>query len=172
MAISTININYAGSNTTFTSSAPVQQITILDSTNPVFLRNAFVTDKSVILKRGGSVVTIPLSQLFGAAATADPTMTWKPIITTQPTVNNTITHPATGSFTISASAETSLTYSWYYHTSGSVTWTSLPASSGSNTATIKMLCPLATPLNNSSYICYVNNTTGNVTSSVGTLYIL
>jgi hypothetical protein len=172
MAIQSLNIAYT-STSSYQPTQAVQQITILDTTNTKFLRQAFLSNQGIKLVHVTASVFIPISQLFAAAYTYSPTQfTWPPVIITQPTGSLTVIHPTTATFSVSASSELPITYSWNYQLSGSNTWNTLPVASGSNTNTITLACPNQTPLNSSSYACYLYNLAGATTSSYGKLYVL
>ena len=173
------SINVAFTNTSsFVFGTPSQQVTILDSTNPAYLRQVYLTQQGVKISRAsaGIVVGIPLYTLFAAAGEAVPGITWPPIIVTQPTSSANVTHPATASLFISASDEPALygsndmTYQWYVQPSGSSTW-----STPSNTGNVNYQGATTTNLSASFitstipyyyYECVVSNPSGNTTSSI------
>ena len=159
-------------------SAPQQQITFLDSTNTGFLRQMLVSNNGITIQRGSSVCRIPTSQLYTAAVTADPTLTWPPsfnLSNGNPT-SSTVTHPGTASFVVSVSSEITPTqYIWQDLSSSATTWnnTSLTASifSGNSTVALTASC-LDTSLNGYQFRCVATSSAGITTSSVVVLTVL
>jgi len=168
-----INLLYNGTSS-ISFSAPIQQVTILDSTNPQFLRQMFVSQNGILLVRGTSQVKIPKAQLYGAAVAADPTMTWPPLFTTVPS-NLTVTQPASASFTVVVNSELPVYYDWQYLSSSLNYWqeTSATASlfTGSHIAALTM--SLTNYTNNGyEFRCVATSSAGVTTSSYGTLTVL
>jgi hypothetical protein len=118
-----------------------------------------------------------MSQLFLAAVTYNPTLTWPPIILTQPSSSNfSGVTPATASLKISASAELPITYQWYSGSSASGSWFALTDQSFSNnsivgslTATLTLNCFDTFSLCSKYYECIATDASGNTTSSVANL---
>jgi hypothetical protein len=93
-----------------------------------------------------------------------------PVITVQPT-NQTVTHPAAATFSVTATGNLPLTYAWQYSANGGVTWITWVAGPGYNTATF------TTPATNTTfngYLIHVIVTDGNAlstTSATATLTV-
>ena len=174
-----INIAFTTTNS-FVPAAPAQKIYSLYGANQAYLRYMYLSQDCLTLVFNSSSVVIPQTQLWLAAASALPVLTYPPVIGTQPTSSITVTHPTSASFVVSASAETAITYQWYY-TSASIGPIVL---SGANTGSIYgsytgSQSPALTCSNTSvsvnksaSYLCVVSNTSGATSSSVGNLYVL
>lgn len=156
------------STTSFTPSAPIQRQFALDRTNPLYTRNATLTQDGLYLQFYTASVVIPLSNLYQQCITILPSITWPPVIVTQPT-NSIVTHPAKANFTLSASAETSITYQWY-SSSFSQSGTFYPLTSsgvftGSATPALTM-SSTTTNMNASQFYCLASNVSGFTTSSI------
>ena len=176
MATSTsINISFNGTSS-FIKSAPIQQQFQLDTTNIQYLRYSALTQDSLTLTIFTSSVVIPLTQLYSAAVNVLPQITWPPVILGQPN-SASVTNPASASFTVSASAETAITYNWYsqsYSQSLSSSFSKITASttqfSGGTTATL--LYKTSSVLDSSSsFFCVLNNASGNTTSSFAQVFV-
>jgi hypothetical protein len=150
--------------------APVNQTTFLNTSNRNYLRQAFLSQNGLSLVKSSSVVEIPMSELFKLAYAADPVLTYAPIIGTQPVATMSVVHPvATGSFFISASAETAISYQWLVATSGSNTFNNLTASAfftGSTTSKLTISAS-TTAFNGYQFEAVAYNTSGQTTSSAG-----
>jgi hypothetical protein len=175
MATSTsINITYNGTSS-FVKSAPIQQQFQLDTTNVNYLRYSTLTQDSVTLTVYTSSVVIPLTQLYAAAANTLAQISWPPVILGQP-ISASITHPASASFYVSASAELPITYNWYsqsYSQSLSSSFSKLTASvnySGTNTPTL-IYNNSAVLDSSSSFFCVLSNASGNTTSSYAQVFV-
>jgi len=116
-----ISFSFAGSSS-LDFTRPVQQITILDYTNPQFLRQVFLSQDGLQIVRGKSVSAFPMSNFFAVAAAADPSLSWPPKFITNLTrsvILNPGSTPNTASLFVSASSEfTNITYQWYIQPSG------------------------------------------------------
>ena len=174
-----ISINISFTNTSSFVAAPAATIrTTQYNNNPQYLRYSQLTQDSLIMVYNGYSVLIPQSQLWAAAAAALPIMTYPPIINTQPT-NTTVTHPASAFFNVSASAETSINYQWYYSSgsnlnvilTGSNTGSVYGIYTGSTTPYLTCSNTTVNVNNSASYYCAVSNTSGITTSSIAKLYV-
>lgn len=171
MPVQSINIQYT-TPSNFSASFPPQKTSVLDTTNPNYLRYATLATDSVALTYYSVSVLIPLSQLYQAAASASYALTWPPIILTQPT-NSIVTHPAAAYFVVSASAEIPITYQWFRQSgsgnftsiisTGSYTGSQTPALTHSNTVTGE---------STSSFVCVCSNASGVTSSSIANLYVI
>ena len=171
-----INVSFNGTSS-FSPGYIGQQTTILDSTNPAYLRQVNLRQNCVVISKNsvGIQVFIPLTQLFAAAGAAVPGITWPPVINQQPT-SSTITHPAPLYFYVSASDEinTDLKYQWYWESSSLSTFVPCPTTYFAGTASAALTCSVTSVNieNSASYYCIVFNPTGGTTSSLVNSYIL
>lgn len=103
----------SGSNSTDNWSQPAQQTTILDFTNTQYLRNVILSNDGVLLVKSNIAVGIPIHDLFVLACSQEPTLTWPPIIGTQPVGLNVANNSAVN-FSVVATSETDITqaYQW------------------------------------------------------------
>lgn len=168
-----INIEFLGTSS-FIPAPPSQRIFILDSTNPNYTRYSYLTNNcwtGVVFTQS---VTIPISQLYQAAISASPSLSWPPIILTQPAVLQTVTHPAPVFFTISASAESGIIYQWQYQ-SGSTVWNNITSTgqyTGSATPALTSSTTNVALQGTSSYRCLCSCLSGATTSSTANLFVL
>ena len=173
----TFNTAYIATNS-FTPSAPIQRQFTLNNTNPQYIRYTTMTQDALYFNVNGvGQVIIPLigtGSLWAAASTANPSMTWPPVILTQPT-SSTVAHPTNAYFVVCASAETNISYHWASSSNSGVNWTILPSGGSGNlftgSLTNQLTHSLTTQNDSGSYVCYCTNTSGNVTSSIATLTI-
>ena len=170
-----INVVYNGA-LNFTASAPIQRQYALDSTNRTKLRYANLTQDALTLTIFTSSVVIPLNQLYVAAISALPYMSWPPVILAQPTASTYLTHPTGSSWTVSASAETPITYAWVsqsYSQSLNTSWSYLTASTaiwkGGTTSTLTYTTSSVID-NSSSLWCVCTSAAGVTTSSIAKFY--
>ena len=173
MANQSINISFI-STSSFQYVSPIQQVTILDSTNPQFLRQMYVSQDGVLLVRGTSQVKIPKAQLYGAAVAADPTMTWPPLFTTVP-ANTAVSSPNSASFNVIVNSELPIYYDWQYLSSSLNYWQETSATpslfTGSHTPALTMSLTNYTD-NGYEFRCVATSSAGVTTSSYGILIVL
>lgn len=169
-----INIGFTTTSSFVPNAIPSQKITILDTTNTSYLRYSYLTNDSLIMVVYTSSVTIPLSQLYQAATSASPVISWPPIILTQPAPLQTVTHPSPVFFTISASAQTGISYQWQYQ-SGSTIWSNVTSTgqyTGSATPALTSSTTNVALQGTSSYRCLCSCVSGVTTSSISNLFVL
>lgn len=138
--------------------APAQRITLADQTNPKFIRAIILTDSGVILMRPGQQVGIPMTELLHALITANPLLTWPPVITAQP-ANMTVAAPNPASFSVTATSEltTSITYQWQISSDNGATWSDLTNTGVySNVTTYGLAISSVTGLSGKRYRCNLN----------------
>lgn len=180
MITQSVNLTYGGANN-IQFTRPVQQVTMLDSSNYAFLRQVMLSNDGVKIIKGNYTVQFPINQLFAVAVQAIPSMSWAPIISTQPTASQYITPSnislATASLTISASDEfNTVSYKWYVSSSESGTgWQSCVDTTNikfknTSSATLSASYSTAWTLDTSSYFCVASNSSGQTSSSIG--YVL
>lgn len=171
MPTKSINISYT-TDSAISFSAPVQQITLLDTTNRQYLRQVMLSQDGVKVIKGSYVVQIPMTQLFQAAYQAYPQLTWPPIILNQPT-GSSVTAPQTASFNITASAEIAISYVWQYKGATSSSFVNVPNQApftGSTTASL-FISTSSLALSGSQFRCVASNASGNTTSSAVYFYV-
>lgn len=176
-----INITYAGTSSVVFN-RPVQQITLLDSSNINYLRQVMVSGDGIKVIRQNYAIQIPMSELFAAAFAAYPSMSWAPVIATDVTgsltvMPNTISL-ATASMTFGVTDEFNddITYQWYVSSSYNTGW-QLPTASVwvkyQNTSSANMSASFsqssAAGLWPYYYYCKATNPAGLVTSSICTV---
>ncbi len=94
------------------------------------------------------------------------TVNVKPSITTQPS-SQTVTAPATATFSVVASGLPSPTYQWQQEVSGGTSYTTISGATSASYTT-----PATTSANNGiKFECIITNVAGNVTSSAATLTV-
>lgn len=173
-----INVTSAGA-VNFTASAPIQRTFTINASNPAYLRNSVLSQDCITFTYYTSSVVIPLTNLYGVVAGVVPQLTYAPIILTQPTGSQTVVHPTSSFFFISASAETSITYQWFSQsfsqslvsTTNYYTLSNGGPYTGSTTAALTHSFTSTTD-SSSSYLCVASNIRGSTTSSISTLYVL
>jgi hypothetical protein len=111
------------------------------------------------------------TNLSGVTTTTAATLTVSdPLISVNPS-NLSVTHPASASFTITASGATALSYQWQSSPDG-VVWTNLTnAGVYSNTTTSTLNISDSTGLNATRYRCVVTDTAGTAFSAPATLTV-
>lgn len=173
--MTSINIQYNGTSS-FIPAAPIQKTFIQDTTNPQFPRYAYLTQDSITVAFSTASVVIPMSQIYQAAVTASPSLTWPPIIITQPNPSQFVTHPTSVFFGVSASAELPISYQWYYQ-SGSGNFTTIASSvsssnyAGATTNALTCSTTNANYQNTASYVCVLSDAAGQTTSSIAILNV-
>lgn len=167
------SVNIAFTSTgSFVPGAVQRKMTMIDNTNRNFPRYAYMTQDTFGLVFATSSVVIPLSQIYAAAVSGSPFLSWPPVILTQPT-SSTVTHPTASYFVVSASAELPISYAWFY-SSGSVSWTPVSGSNytGSLTNALTSSTTNVATQNTASYMCVLTNAAGTTSSSVAILNVL
>lgn len=149
-----------------------QQTTILDAVNPAFLRNFVLSTNGVrVVAKQNRTAGININDLAKAFVTVDPTLTWPPIINTQP-VDIFSNARANANINIVATVEfatiTPISYQWQASNTNGNTWTNINAAfhpniTGFNTNTLAF-----TPLNIAAtwnFRCFAFSNSGNNTSN-------
>jgi hypothetical protein len=162
---------------------PVQQTTILDSTNTSFLRQIMLSNDGVKIIKGNYTVQFPVVQLFAAAFAAIPSMSWAPIVEGDVTASYTV-YPntaslATASLSVSASSEfnNDITYQWYVSSSQHGVGYQLPTDTSNiyfwNTSSIELSASFngsgSFNPNPTYFFCAITNPAGITSSSVCTI---
>lgn len=172
MANQSINIQFTTTGSVVFG-APVQQVTLLDATNINFLRQMFVSNDGIRIVKGQSSCRIPVSQLYAAAVAADPTLTWAPKFTTNPS-NITTASTAVAPFNVVVQTELPVQYTWQTLSASSTVWfnTTLSASvfTGSATPALTASC-FVKDLNGWEFRCVATSSAGTTTSSFATLTV-
>jgi len=111
-----------------------------------------------------------MTSLYAAASAVTSVLTWAPYIVTQPT-SSTVNHPTSSYYTVVASSELPMTYSWWSSSMGTGPFlqltNSLASYMGTNTSTLTDTTSSVSD-NGSQYYCFINNTKGGITSSIVT----
>lgn len=172
MSNNAINVQFSG-YTNFTASAPAQRVMVLNTNNNQYLRYAILSQDNLQVVYYTSSCVIPLTSIYSAVFSGSPNLTYPPIINIQPT-SSTVTHPNALYFAVSASAETPISYQWYWQSSSLNTYVPTPSATFSGTASAALTCSttVVATENSASYYCIVSNTTGGTTSSIVQSYIL
>lgn len=165
--LKTFGIGEIPTQDTATPSFPSQQTTILDLTNIRYPRNIVLTNGFVTIQRPGVVAGIALADLAAALITLEPSLTWAPIIVTQPASMN-VNPDGSAAFTVVASSEVMADQTYQWQENG-VNVTDAGVFSGSATATLNV--SNGTGHNGSSFTCIVTNTAGSTTTSAAILTI-
>lgn len=168
--LQTFGIGATPSQTTTTWNVPVQQITILDTTNPRFLRNLIISNQGVRGVRGTVAAGMLTADIFSALVTLEPSLAYPPFFTTQP-VAATVSYSDATSFTVVVSSELSVTYQWQVSTDSGSTWSNLSnAGVYTNTTTATLNISSVSGLHNNQYRCVATQaTTSAVTNSASAL---
>lgn len=171
MLTQSINIQFV-STSSIPFTAPVQRVTLLDSSNPQFLRQVMVSNDGVRIIRGQYTIQFPMQQLFQAAISASPSMSWAPYIITNP-VSQTAASSSASYFNITASAESPITYQWYSQASGSIGFGVVSSSAPylGETSSSLFINP-CTGLDQFQYLCVASDVSGQTTSSIATLTVI
>jgi len=179
MSTQAINITYTSPSSFSQSLTPSQRMSVLNSANTSYYRIATVQQDCIILSYYTASVVIPwqgTGSLWAAGYTANPALTYAPVIIQQPSSSQTVTHPTAVYFSISASAETAISYQWYYNSASNATsWypiVSTGSYTGSQTPALTSSTTNVSFQNTSSYLCVASNTTGNTSSSIASLFVL
>jgi len=167
-----------GAASTYTITAQPQQITIgnYPSGNPNFARQVQLTSDAVIIRKPGTEnVAIKVSDIVALAVSLYPNLTYKPLITTQPTSQSCVHSSTAATFTIVASAETAITYQWQYSVDG-VSWSNATGTVNgcvyTNGTTASLTCtPTTTGQTGYFHRCVATNATGSTNSSSAVLTI-
>lgn len=84
MTNTSCNVSFAGFTNFTASFPPAQRIIVGNSSNPLYLRYALMTQDSVQLVYYSASVTIPMDALYQVAFAAQPALTFPPVINVQP----------------------------------------------------------------------------------------
>ena len=132
-SITTLNVINATNNTQNWSYLPVTTA-VKDSTNPAFARQWVLTAQGLTLTRSGSSVGVMLEPLAIPMVQANPSLTWPPTISPNPS-NVTIGWGNATNFAIAATDEitnfglsTDITYQWQFSTTQGTSWSNLSVS--------------------------------------------
>jgi hypothetical protein len=140
---------------------------VLDSTNPQFLRTIRLDGTALVLSTNNPAVEpviLPITEFLAACATANPALTWPPVISTQP-ANQTVASPSASGFTIVANAETAINYQWQVSTNAGFSWTNLTNGSPySGVTTSSLHISSSAGLNGNYYRCIATNASGSTNS--------
>ncbi len=130
----------SGTPGTATWTAPAQQTTILDSTNKNFLRSIVLSSAGIRAIRPSVQAGISIHELLLVLIGQEPTLTWAPIISVQPT-NQSCVHSSTAAvFSVTAASESGVaqTYAWQYNKQavGTLTYDNVSGPTDGQTITV------------------------------------
>ena len=163
-----------------TPGVPMQRITVGRQAvgNPNWIRANQLTDEHLLMKRGLTVLAIPLSDLEAIALPYAPGLSYSPNITVQPVPASVVAGGGnSANFTVSANSETDLTYSWAVDNgAGWLTGISNTTNNGGGIYTVTENSTLTiTPSSNSpnsySVVCTLENASGNANTTEVTLTV-
>jgi len=164
-------INLAADTTDVAWGAQAQQTTVLNVDNQQYPRAITLSTQGVRVNRPGVAVAFPISSLIALAIQIEPTLSWPPIITTQP-VDATAIAAAAANFFVVASAELPISYQWQVSTNGGTTWANVPESGVySGTQTHIMHISNTLTLNGYLFRCNVSNASGPTISNSALLTV-
>lgn len=148
-----------------------QQTSIINTDNRSYPRNITLSTQGVRVSRLGVAVGFPIADLIAAAILLEPTLSWPPVITTQP-ASITSNNAGAASFSIIVNSELPVTYQWQISTNGGNTWTSLTDTGVySGTTTSVLLISAALGLNSYQYRCVTLNGSGTTTSNSASITV-
>ena len=179
MPVASISVIF-NQTSSFSSWAPVQRTAIIDTTNPVYPRYSLLSTGAVTLVYQSQSVVIPLANLYAAAVSAYPILSWPPVIGVQPT-SSAVTHSNAVYFRVSSSSsETAVTYQWFYNTGSNSNYFPIAASdpvnwknyTGSLTPALTSSVTTLLSQSNANYLCVLTNSSGQTTSSIANLIVV
>ena len=107
-----------GTPGTATFGQQAQQTTIVLTNNPRYPRAVILSTDGIRLSRGSTVAAITIGDFVAAMAGLEPTLTWPPLIISQPISFNCVL-PSAANFDVIAKSEfpsISTTFEWFYST--------------------------------------------------------
>ena len=179
IAPQSIAVSYSGTSSFSPAYQPAQKQFVLDKTNSSYVRNATLTSDSLYLQYFTSSVVISLANLYAVAASANPALSWAPVVVINPTAS-TVTHPTAAYFSVSASQApnsfTTMSYQWFSSSySQSLSGSFSPLTSSTNyynvTTTNLTVATTSVAMNQSQYFCNVSNISGVTTSTAALLTV-
>lgn len=167
-------VTATGSSTTLWDNLLVRQ-SVLDASNPNYVRNWQINNGVIILTKGVNIAGITFAQLAPILIALVPQLSWPPVITVQP-VSGTVAHTNPISFSITATSELpGITYQWQSDLgTGGVTWTNLTNTSVYNNVTTNTLTvtpPTSSPYSGYKFRCIATNASGSTTSATALLTV-
>jgi len=130
--------------------------------------NASYTTPATSSANNGTEYECVATNTAGSATSTAATMNvdYAPVITTQPT-SQTVSAPATATFSCAASGNPTPTYQWQVSTNGGSTYSSISGATNASYTT-----PATSSANNGTqYECVATNTAGSTTSTAATLSV-
>jgi hypothetical protein len=156
--------NITNSNTNW--GPPAIVTSVLDLTNPNYPRFWRLDNSYLTLNQSNVTAGIELSAVLVQLLTIAPTLTWPPVINTQPVNSLNAVPTAAGSFSIVASAELAITYQWAQSTNGGISYSNL--SNGgiyANCTTNTLNISNVNGLNGYQFECIATDASGSTTSN-------
>jgi len=172
----TIAIAGTIADTTYTQPSVRVTVNEFQAGNTAWSRNIRITNQGVFcLRNGSSSVALTLASFGTIGRTVEPSLTWAPKITTQPSADDCVQSSTAATFTVVASSEPAMTYLWQYSTDDE-TWI---AASGTingcvytNGTTATLTCtPTTTGQTGKYHRCVVTNAAGSTNSDSAILTI-
>lgn len=157
---------------------PVQQTTVLDSTNINFLRQVMLSNDGIKVIRGNYSIQFPMNQIFAAAFAAYPSMSWAPVMATQPSASTTLitssVATSTASLFVVATDEfgNDMTYQWYVSASYGSGFAVPVGKNYQNTSSANISASYSGSIGNRDqylFFCTVTNPGGITSSSIATV---
>jgi hypothetical protein len=168
-------VTIVGTTTLQTLSQPSQIQTIAEyTTNPNWSRGHRLTNGAHIVRRNGAnflgLITAAWSKV---AVYLEPSLSWVPIVDTQPSPESCV-HSSTAAIftTVADVTETTLSYQWQYSTDGGTTWVNatgtINGTAYTNSTTAALTCtPTTTGQTGKLHRCAITNASGTTyTTSV------
>jgi len=165
-----LSLTTLASATTPSTWNPVAGIrtSILDSTNPQFLRSIRLDGTALVLSINNAAVQpviLPISEFLAACAAANPALSWPPLVVSQP-ANLTVATPSGTTFHFGVTSETAITYQWQVSLNAGFSWTNVVNNatySGATSSTLSI--SNSTGFNGNHYQCIATNASGSTTSN-------
>jgi hypothetical protein len=147
---------------------PSQQTSIADVSNIRYPRTFILNNGFLLLSHSTTTAGIALSDLALALITLEPTLTWPPVIITQP-APQVVTHPTPATFSFIVTSEVAVSYQWYVSTDNGVTFNPISAAGTPNysgfTTFQLTIGTTATSMNGYLYQCTAQNANPNIVTS-------
>lgn len=170
MATNVRVLTFVGTNNGNASwNAPVQQTSILDTTNPRFVRLIQLSQDGMKLVRGTNQVGINKLTFINAAILIDPTLTWPPFFDAQPTADQIKQTSQVPNIAVAANSELTVSYQWQISTDFS-NWANVTAAGDYSNVTTNSLVIATSNASNfvniaKAYRCFVSSNAGTNNSN-------
>ncbi len=160
-----------GTPSTTDFSAPAQQTTILNADNVRYPRLLILSTDGIRVTHGSVSAGITVEDLIKAMVALEPTLTWPPVVTSQPN-NAQVVLPSAPSFSFISNSEIAVTFQWFYSSNGGVTFSTCHGVSPfSGDQTEALLVGNAQGLHNYQFYCLSTNASGTTQTNIVTLFV-